>query len=123
MIIWIKSASCKGYNSYSNSDYDQILKNIGWEINRFQFEDIPKLGYSLSYTYDVAVREYNRYASLIREYNRYVEVDDLSKLPELINAFGGVIIYPASECFLEMEEKAIGKKIDFELIIYDANIE
>ena len=123
MIIWITSASCKGYNSYSNSDYDQILKNIGWKINRVQFEDIPKLGYSLSYTYDVAVREYNRYASLIREYNRYVEVDDLSKLPELINAFGGVIIYPASERFLEMEEKVIGKKIDFELIIYDENIE
>lgn len=123
MIIWIKSVSCKGYNSYSNSDYDQMFKDMGWEVNKFQFEDIPVSYYSHSYTYDLALREYNKYMSLIREYNRYVEVDDLNKLPELINAFGGVIIYPASECFLEMEEKAIGKKIDFELLIYDDCIE
>lgn len=117
MIIWIKSASCKGYNSYSNRDYDQIFKSIGWEVNKPQFE------INLSHSYDVALREYNRYMAFIREYNRYIEVDDLSKLPELINEFGGVIIYPASECFLDMEEKILGKKVDFELVIYDANIE
>ena len=125
MIIWIKSASCKGYNSYMNSDYDKMFKSIGWEVNKFQFDYIiNKLGdYSMSYTYDVALREYNKYMSLIREYNRYIEVDDLNKLPEIINKFGGVIIYPASEFYLDVEEKVIGKKIDFELVIYDAYIE
>lgn len=121
MVIWIKSASCRGYNSYSNSNYDQIFKKVGWKVNKFQFEDMPKPPYS--HSYDMALREYNRYMSLIREYNRYIEVDDLSKLPELINEFGSVIIYSASECLLDIEEKAIGKKIDFELVIYDATIE
>ena len=113
MVIWIRSASCRGHNLYKNRDYDQMFKEMGWETNRIP-ED------------SAVVEKYRRgyyYAALIREYNRYIEVDDLNKLPEFINKFGSVVFYPVRDYRLRIEEDIIGKKIDFELVIYDANIE
>ena len=120
MIIAINSASGKDYRSIDKTndgclnqiDYDEAFKNIGWNVNKVSIDNVPE-EYKDTYAYEC----------FDKEYNRYVEVDNLNKLPELINKVGSIIINPISHFVNDMMEHAIGKKIDLEITIYDYWVE